>query len=107
MPRCKKHRCCRQLNHNHIFKPIGIPLTEINHIRIELDEFEAMRLCDFDGHDQIEAGEKMNVSRGTIQRLLKSGRRKIIEAILTNSALIINDTYNSSTCQTKISEENL
>lgn len=56
---------------------------------IELDEFEAMRLCDLDGLDQAAAGERMEVSRGTVQRLLASGRRKVIEAILAGRVIWI------------------
>lgn len=62
----------------------------LGEILIELDEFEAMRLCDFENLEQIEAGEKMNVSRGTIQRLLYKGRAKLMEALLSKKALIIN-----------------
>jgi predicted DNA-binding protein (UPF0251 family) len=57
---------------------------------LSLDQFEAVRLCDIEGLDQIEAGERMGVSRGTVQRLLYSARKKIGEAILGNMALVIN-----------------
>lgn len=89
LPRCKKSRCCRFLEDEVIYKPAGIPCQELNECLIELDEFEAMRLCDLEGLEQTEAGEKMGVSRGTIQRLLNSGRRKLIAAILTSSAICI------------------
>jgi len=61
-------------------------------IEINIDEFEAIRLCDFDKLSQIEAAEKMSVSRGTIQRLLETGRYKIIEALLNNKILKINNS---------------
>ena len=48
-----------------------------------------MRLCDLDGLDQITAGERMGVSRGTVQRLLGSGRRKVVEALLVGRAIQI------------------
>jgi len=60
-------------------------------IRLELSELEAMRLCDVDGFDQEAAGQRMAVSRGTIQRLLKSGRAKILGALLQSSALLIEE----------------
>ena len=56
-------------------------------IRLELSELEAMRLCDLIGHDQEVAGIQMDVSRGTIQRLLKSGRAKVLRALVQSSAL--------------------
>ncbi|NIR28572.1 MAG: DUF134 domain-containing protein, partial [Gammaproteobacteria bacterium] len=49
----------------------------------------AMRLCDLEGKEQESAGACMGVSRGTVQRLLKSGRSKVLGAILDSSALVI------------------
>jgi predicted DNA-binding protein (UPF0251 family) len=54
---------------------------------LALDEFEAMRLSDLEGLSQIEAGKRMQVSRGTVQRLLESGRRKVVQALLANEGL--------------------
>ena len=58
-------------------------------IRLELGELEAMRLCDLDGYDQSDAGLRMGVSRGTVQRLLKRGRAKILTALLESCALVV------------------
>ncbi len=58
---------------------------------VGIDEFEAMRLCDHEGMSQIEAAAQMQVSRGTVQRLLEKGRRTLLEAIITNGALGIAD----------------
>lgn len=66
-------------------------MTDVEVIHLRLDELEAMRLCDVEGHEQIEAGLKMRVSRGTVQRLLKSGRAKTARAILDSAALVIED----------------
>jgi len=53
------------------------------------DELEALRLCDLEGFDQSTAGERMGVSRGTVQRLLKSGRSTLVGALVENAALVI------------------
>jgi predicted DNA-binding protein (UPF0251 family) len=66
-------------------------MFELETIRLELSELEAMRLCDLDGYDQERAGERMAVSRGTVQRLLKSGRRKVLQALLQSRALLIEE----------------
>lgn len=87
MPRCRKHRCCRPLSEARVLKPRGIPLHEVPVHWLALDEFETMRLCDLEGLSQIEAGERMQVSRGTVQRLLESGRRKVVLALLANEGL--------------------
>lgn len=50
-------------------------------INIFLDELEAMRLVDSENLTQDEAGVLMGISRGSIWRLLRSGRKKLIDAI--------------------------
>lgn len=64
-------------------------MTELETVRLELGELEAMRLCDLDGLDQAEAGRRMGVSRGTVQRLLQAGRATVLEALLLSRALLI------------------
>jgi predicted DNA-binding protein (UPF0251 family) len=59
--------------------------------RLRLDELEALRLCDLEGLSQEEAGGRMGVSRGTVQRLVKSGRAKVVRALVRNAALEIGD----------------
>ena len=89
LPRCKKHRCCRFLDDEIIYKPVGIPYKELRETVIQLDEFEAMRLCDLEELDQVTAGERMGVSRGTIQRLLTNGRKKLIRAFIQSTVIRI------------------
>lgn len=72
-----------------MFKPAGTPLSKLQRTELEADELEAISLCDRDAMTQAEAGEQMGVSRGTIQRLVTSGRKKIIEALLLGHALVI------------------
>lgn len=93
MPRRRKFRNCRRLDGDRNFKPGGIPRTQLEKVILELDEFEALRLCDYDDKNQIEAGEALGVSRGTVQRLLISGRKKIVEAILESKELIIKSDH--------------
>ena len=71
------------------FKPSGIPACQLLTEELGLDEFEALRLCDYDGMNQIEAAEAMGISRGTVQRLLASGRRKVVDSLLNQKALRI------------------
>jgi predicted DNA-binding protein (UPF0251 family) len=90
--RCKKHRCCRLLDNSSIFKPVATPLRDISVCEVEPDEFEAIRLCDHEKKSQIEAAEYMCVSRGTIQRLLESGRYKIVNAFINNEGIRLKNT---------------
>jgi len=64
-------------------------MRELTVVRLGLDELEAMRLCDTEGMDQQAAGENMGISRGTIQRLLSRGRKKVVNALLSSEALLI------------------
>lgn len=70
-------------------KPSGVPRIELEMVELGLDEFEAIRLCDYDGKSQIEASEQMNISRGTVQRLLQSGRYKLVDALLHSKGIMI------------------
>lgn len=89
MPRPRKRRRCRAYAGDRVFKPRSIPMTELETIRLELSELEAMRLCDLEDRDQQQAGRAMGVSRGTVQRLLASGRAKVVRALLETRALLI------------------
>jgi predicted DNA-binding protein (UPF0251 family) len=72
-----------------VFKPRSIPMRKLKTIRLGLDELAAMRLCDLENRDQRSAGRSMGVSRGTVQRLLGSGRAKVLKALLDSAALVI------------------
>lgn len=93
-PRPKKLRNCSCPHRPpgcQLFKPSGIPTRNLTKVLLPLDELEALRLCDGEGLSQAEAGQEMNISRGTVQRLVKSGRKKIIDALVKGSALVIGD----------------
>lgn len=72
-----------------MIKPAGIPTKDLEKVILNLDELEALRLCDSEGLSQADAGVRMGVSRGTVQRLVNSGRKKIIDVILDSQALVI------------------
>ncbi len=84
-----KKRYCRRLDKEKIFHPLGMEMNEEASVRISLDEFEAMRLCDFEGKNQTEASREMKVSRATIQRLLQTGRKKMTDALLNYKTIVL------------------
>jgi len=88
--RPKKIRCCRRYRADRINKPQGIRLRDIETTMLSLDQFEVLRLCDVENLDQNEAGKRMGISRGTVQRLLYSARRLLVSALIDNQAIIIN-----------------
>ncbi len=90
-PRYKKPRVCGCLMKGRAFKPAGVPLKEIEKIALYRDELEALKLCDMDGLTQEEAGKKMGISRGTVQRLLAEARRKTATALAECRALVFEE----------------
>jgi predicted DNA-binding protein (UPF0251 family) len=91
-PRYKKPRTCTCPARGKAFKPTGIPLSEIDKIVLYTDELESLKLCDLDGLTQEEAGRKMGVSRGTVQRILENARQKTAEALSECKALVLEKT---------------
>lgn len=68
-------------------------MPDLQVLTLRVDELEALRLCDMEGFDQAEAGESMGVSRGTVQRLLKSGRETVIRTLVEGRALVIEESH--------------
>jgi len=89
MPRPPIPRWCGHTPPWRAFKPVGTPLARIDVVHLGHDELEALRLCDYGGLDQEQAGASMGVSRGTIQRLLASGRAKVADALAHGKGLSI------------------
>jgi predicted DNA-binding protein (UPF0251 family) len=71
------------------FKPAGIPLRDLEQVRLTVEEAEAIRLKEIEGLEQEAGAEKMNVSRPTFQRILASARQKMADALLNGKAIRI------------------
>lgn len=52
-------------------------------------EAEVLRLMDLEGLYQEQAGERMRISRGTIQRILVSAREKLVRALFEGRPIIV------------------
>jgi len=89
MPRPPKCRRVAFLPNVTYFKPAGIPLRDLEEVRLSVEEAEAIRLKDIEGLEQEQGAERMNISRPTFQRVLASGRRKIADALLNGKAVRI------------------
>ena len=71
------------------FKPRGVPLMELREAELSLEEFEALRLKDFEGREQTEVAGKMGISQPTLHRLLLSAHGKIAAALVEGRAIKI------------------
>jgi predicted DNA-binding protein (UPF0251 family) len=89
MPRpkyCRKVGCVPDRNY---FKPRGIPASILEEIVLTLDEFEAIRLADFEGLYQEDGARKMDISRQTFGRILDGAHEKIADVLIIGKALKI------------------
>ncbi len=89
MPRPKKPRRCGCKWRGQIFGPAGRGACRRQALVITSGELEALRLCDLEGLTQDEAGVRMGVSRGSVQRAVKSGRSKIVAALIQGGRLVV------------------
>jgi predicted DNA-binding protein (UPF0251 family)/DNA-directed RNA polymerase subunit RPC12/RpoP len=82
MPRRKRHRLVTKEPPVSVYKPAGIPTRELEEILITIDEFEALRLADFEGLSQRDASTAMHISQPTFNRVLSSARSKVASGIV-------------------------
>lgn len=71
------------------FKPAGIPLANLQEVRLSIDEAETIRLKDIEGLEQDDCARKMSISRSTFARILLSARQKMADALLNGKAIRI------------------
>ncbi len=71
------------------FKPAGVGVADLEETVLTVDEYEAVRLKDFEGMEQSKAAAKMGISQPTFHRLLLCARKKISEAIVNGKAIKI------------------
>jgi predicted DNA-binding protein (UPF0251 family) len=86
-PKCYRHVC--GIPDKNYFKPRGIPASELEEVSLSLDEFEAIRLSDYEQLYQEEAAKRMNISRQTFGRIIGEARKKIADVLIKGKALKI------------------
>jgi uncharacterized protein len=64
-------------------------MIDLEESELSLPEFESIRLVDLENVSQEIAGETMEISQSTLSRILKSGRKKIADAIVNGKAIKI------------------
>ena len=89
MPRPRLRRLVRFQPGVTFFKPAGVRMASLPEAILSFDEFEAIRLKDYEEKDQTEAAKRMNISQPTFNRLLRDARKKIADAIINGKAIRI------------------
>jgi len=71
------------------YKPFGIPRHALDSVTLQFDEYEAIRLLDYEGMIQEQAAEQMNVSRPTLTRIYEKARKAIAQAFVEGKMILI------------------
>ena len=82
-----------------LYKPPRIPLSDLEKITITLEEFEALKLVDYENLPQREAAISMNVSQATFNRVLKNARTKIVSVLVLGQVLVLEGGNNILPCR--------
>ena len=69
------------------FKPRGIPMMQLEEVRLTIDEREAIRLSDLLGLSHEDAGQRMGVSRATFGRIIQRARQVVADALINGKAI--------------------
>jgi uncharacterized protein len=89
MPRPQHCRRIGALPANSVFKPAGVPARTLDEVVLTVDEFEALRLADYEGLYQEQAAGRMGVSRQTFGRIVEAARKKVAQALVKGMVLRI------------------
>jgi uncharacterized protein len=86
----KRRARCISFNPSHTcFKPCGVRGRGLETQELRADEFEALRLMDYEGLYQEECAQRMGVSRPTFSRMIAEARRKVADVLVHGKRLLI------------------
>ena len=86
MPGVTKYRRICHIPQSKLFRPEHGARQSVV---LALEEVEALRLADLETMDQDTAAGRMGVSRATFQRILRSARRQVADALVNGKTVEI------------------
>lgn len=89
VPRPKKCRRVCSLPRNSLFIPNNFYYEQEEVIIMNIEEYEALRLIDYENFTQEDAAKYMNVARSTIQQIYADARKKLSKSIVEGRPLKI------------------
>ncbi len=89
MARPKKWRKVCFLPENSLFGPLGTRDDDVQFIIMPVDQYEAIRLIDWEGLTQEECALQMQVARTTVQRIYSIARKKIADSLVNGKTIKI------------------
>lgn len=89
MARTKKERNIKCVPVCRLFGPVLSKRAKRDTIELGLDEYEAIRLSDYENLAMIEAAKKMSISAPTFCRIVQSAHKKVADALINNKNIKI------------------
>lgn len=90
MPRPRKCRRVCAMPENKGFEPLGGGKDCCrNRIVMSIDEYEAVRLIDWEKLTQVQCAEQMGIARSTVTGIYDSARTKLADALIHGKSLKI------------------
>lgn len=89
MPRPQKSRKVCNPPKMQGFKPFGIESIDSERVVLQYDEYETIKLVNYDNLSQDEAAERMDVSRPTLTRIYNNALYKISQAFVEGKSILI------------------
>lgn len=89
MPRPKKWKKVCSMPEINKFGPLNSSDCQVNYIVMTIEEYETIRLIDYENLKQEDAAEHMKVARTTVQGIYDSARKKIADSIINGRILVI------------------
>jgi len=86
--RRKKIRYIQKMPGTLQFSPRGKP-GRPDEIELKIDEYETIKLADFQGYDQSEGALAMGISRSSFGRILRGARHIIADALINGKIIRI------------------
>lgn len=87
MSRPKKCKRVCMMPRASTFFPSDLETVEQEPLVMSVEEYETIRLIDYQGLSQEECAEQMSVGRATIQRIYSDARKKIAQFLLEERTL--------------------
>ena len=89
MPRPKRKRFLASPPSIDGLKPFGVPMKNLEPVVLLFEEYEAIKLADYEGLSQLEAAKRMEVSRPTFTRVYEKARKSMAQSLVEGKALLI------------------
>jgi predicted DNA-binding protein (UPF0251 family) len=89
MPNRRRYRHIKMPPPMEGYKPFGVPMRELESVVMTVEEYEALRLADYEDLTHKEAAVRMNISRPTFTRLYDKARKNVAKAFAEGKAILI------------------